>query len=119
MHDARRPRSSCSRPRRARLKQEGRDRRRVATARCRSSAPRRSPTVARKALEYIDPENLILSSDCGFGRQGAGRTVAFYKAAAIAQGANIIRRELGLPETYVPVADEMLAPDVVPARFEP
>ena len=74
---------------------------------------------ARKALEYIDLENLILSSDCGFGRQGAGRTVAFYKAAAIAQGANLIRREHGLPETYVPVADEMLAPDVVPARFEP
>ena len=73
----------------------------------------------REALRYIDLENLILSSDCGFGRQGAVRTVAFYKAAAIAQGANIIRREHGLPETYVPCADEQLAPDVVPATFEP
>jgi 5-methyltetrahydropteroyltriglutamate--homocysteine methyltransferase len=72
----------------------------------------------RKALEYIDLENLILTSDCGFGRQGAGRTVAFYKAAAIAQGANIIRREHGLPETYVPCADESLAPDIVPTKFE-
>ena len=44
--------------------------------------------------------------------------MAFYKAAALAQGANIIRREHGLPETYVPCADERLAPDVVPATFE-
>jgi 5-methyltetrahydropteroyltriglutamate--homocysteine methyltransferase len=72
----------------------------------------------RSALQHIDAENLILSSDCGFGRQGAGRTVAFYKAAAIAQGANIVRRELGLPETYVPCADPALVPDVVPAVFE-
>jgi hypothetical protein len=28
--------------------------------------------------------------------------VAFYKTVATAQGANIIRREHGLPETYVP-----------------
>ncbi len=75
--------------------------------------------AARNALKYIDLENLILSSDCGFGRQGAVRTVAFYKAAALALGANIIRREHGLPETYVPCADEQLAPDVIPATFEP
>jgi 5-methyltetrahydropteroyltriglutamate--homocysteine methyltransferase len=80
--------------------------------------PKDVADAAREALKYIDLENLILSSDCGFGRQGAVRTVAFYKAAAIAQGANIIRREHGLPETYVPVADELLAPDVVPATFE-
>jgi 5-methyltetrahydropteroyltriglutamate--homocysteine methyltransferase len=72
----------------------------------------------RRALQHIEAENLILSSDCGFGRQGAGRTVAFYKAAAIAQGANIVRRELGLPETYVPCADPTLVPDVVPAAYE-
>lgn len=72
----------------------------------------------RNALKYIDLENLVLSSDCGFGRQGAGRTVAFYKAASIAQGANIIRREQGLPETYVPCADERLVADVVPTAYE-
>jgi 5-methyltetrahydropteroyltriglutamate--homocysteine methyltransferase len=80
--------------------------------------PQEVAESARRALEHIDLENLILSSDCGFGRQGAGRTVAFYKAAALAQGANIIRREHGLPETYVPCADERLAADVVPERFE-
>jgi 5-methyltetrahydropteroyltriglutamate--homocysteine methyltransferase len=72
----------------------------------------------RSALEHIDPENLVVSSDCGFGRQGMNRTIAFFKAAAIAQGANIVRRELGLPETYVPAADEQLALDYVPKEFE-
>ena len=38
----------------------------------------------RKALEYIPPANLILSSDCGFGRKGCKRPVALYKAAGIA-----------------------------------
>jgi 5-methyltetrahydropteroyltriglutamate--homocysteine methyltransferase len=68
--------------------------------------------LTRTALRYIDPENLILSSDCGFGRQGANRLVAFYKAAAIAQGANIVRRELGGEERYVAAADPDLQIDV-------
>lgn len=55
-------------------------------------------------------------SECGFGRQGANREIAFYKASAIAQGANIVRRELGLPTTYVPAADAILQIDVVPGR---
>jgi 5-methyltetrahydropteroyltriglutamate--homocysteine methyltransferase len=87
----------------------------------RSLQAERPPEVAdsiRKALQYIEPENLIISSDCGFGRQGAGRTVAFYKAAALAMGANIVRKELGLPETYVPAADERLVIDTVPRTFE-
>ncbi len=70
----------------------------------------------RKALKIIPLERLIVSSDCGFGRQGANREIAFYKASAIAQGANIVRHELGLPTTYVPVADPKLQVDVVPGR---
>ncbi len=70
----------------------------------------------RKALKYIPPERPVVSSDRGFGRQGANREIAFYKASAIAQGANIVRRELGLPETYVPAADPRLQIDVVPGR---
>jgi hypothetical protein len=42
--------------------------------------------------------------------------IAFYKSSAIAQGANIVRRELGLPATYVPAADPKLQIDVVPGR---
>src|SRR5229473_1300761 len=70
----------------------------------------------RKALKYIPAERLIVSSDCGFGRQGCNREIAFYKATAIAQGCNMIRRELGLPVTYVPAADSTLQIGVVPGR---
>jgi 5-methyltetrahydropteroyltriglutamate--homocysteine methyltransferase len=70
----------------------------------------------RKALKYIPAEKLIVSSDCGFGRQGCNRDIAFYKASAIAQGCNIVRRELGLPTTYVPAADSSLQLDVVSGR---
>src|SRR5262249_29252516 len=70
----------------------------------------------RGALKYIPPERLIVSSDCGFGRQGCNREIAFYKASAIAQGCKLVRRELGLPETRVPAADPMLQIDVVAGR---
>jgi 5-methyltetrahydropteroyltriglutamate--homocysteine methyltransferase len=73
-------------------------------------------TEIRKALKYIPAERLIVSSDCGFGRQGCNREIAFYKASAIAQGCNIVRRELGLAVTYVPAADPALQIDVVPGR---
>jgi 5-methyltetrahydropteroyltriglutamate--homocysteine methyltransferase len=72
----------------------------------------------RNALKYVDVENLLITSDCGFGRQGANRLVAFYKTAAAAQGANIVRREYGLPETYVPCADPQLIQDIVPTTFD-
>jgi 5-methyltetrahydropteroyltriglutamate--homocysteine methyltransferase len=72
----------------------------------------------RKALKHLPPERLIVSSDCGFGRQGCNREIAFYKATAIAQGCNIIRRELGLPTSYVPAADATLQIDIVPKSSE-
>jgi len=67
----------------------------------------------RRALEAINPENLIMSSDCGFGRQGSNRIIAYYKAAAIAQGANVIRREIGIDERYVRAADSAFEVDVL------
>jgi 5-methyltetrahydropteroyltriglutamate--homocysteine methyltransferase len=70
--------------------------------------------LARRALRSIDAENLILSSDCGFGRGGANRLIAYYKAAAIAQGANIVRRELGGEDRPVPAADPAMQVDVRP-----
>jgi 5-methyltetrahydropteroyltriglutamate--homocysteine methyltransferase len=70
----------------------------------------------RKALKYIPADKLIVSSDCGFGRQGCNREIAFYKASAIAQGCNIVRKELGLNGSYVPAADPRLQIDVVPGR---
>ena len=70
----------------------------------------------RRAMQFIDPEQIVLSTDCGFGRQGCNREIAFYKASAIAQGCNIVRAELGLPTSYVPAADPILQVDVVPGR---
>ena len=65
--------------------------------------------VVRQALVYIPPERLILSTDCGFGREGLSRRIAFYKCVALVQGANLVRRELGLPEAPVRAADPRLA----------
>ena len=80
--------------------------------------PEEVAAEVRRAAQYIDLDKLIVSSDCGFGREGLGRGHAFFKAAALAMGANIVRREEGLPETYVPAADERLAMDYVPATYE-
>jgi 5-methyltetrahydropteroyltriglutamate--homocysteine methyltransferase len=71
--------------------------------------PEEVAALVRKAMQYIAPERLILTSDCGFGRQGMSRIHAFYKMVSIAQGANIIRRERGWPETPIPAADPRFA----------
>src|SRR5438093_3976542 len=68
----------------------------------------------RRCLEVIPADKLVLSTDCGFGRQGFNRHLAFYKAAGIPQARNIVLKELGVEERYVPVADEALAWDYLP-----
>jgi 5-methyltetrahydropteroyltriglutamate--homocysteine methyltransferase len=70
----------------------------------------------RHALQYLEPSELIVSSDCGFGRQGCNREIAFYKASSIAQGCNIVREELGLPTKYIAAADAKLQTDVLHKR---
>jgi 5-methyltetrahydropteroyltriglutamate--homocysteine methyltransferase len=70
----------------------------------------------REALKHIAPEQLIVSSDCGFGRQGCNRDIAFFKTAAIAQGTNIVRRELGLPAHPARSVNPALQTDVVPPK---
>jgi len=59
----------------------------------------------RRALEHIPVERLVISSDCGMGREGMSRRHAFYKMVALVQGTNMVRRELGLPEAECLVAD--------------
>jgi 5-methyltetrahydropteroyltriglutamate--homocysteine methyltransferase len=61
--------------------------------------------LIREALKHIPPERLIISSDCGMGREGMSRRHAFYKMVAMVQGANVVRRELGLPEADCLAAD--------------
>lgn len=71
--------------------------------------PEEVAALVRKAAKVIEPERLIISTDCGFGRQGITRNHAFFKMVALVQGTNIVRRELGLPEAPVPAADQRLA----------
>jgi 5-methyltetrahydropteroyltriglutamate--homocysteine methyltransferase len=70
--------------------------------------------IIRKALQYIPAERLILSSDCGFGREGISRRIAFYKCVSTVMGANIVKRELGLPEAPCRAADERFSFTPVP-----
>jgi 5-methyltetrahydropteroyltriglutamate--homocysteine methyltransferase len=67
--------------------------------------PEQVADLIRRALKHIEPERLIISTDCGFGRQGMSRLHSTYKMIAIARGTNIVRRELGLPETPIRAAD--------------
>jgi 5-methyltetrahydropteroyltriglutamate--homocysteine methyltransferase len=64
-----------------------------------------SPTevadLARLALEHIPADRLVLTSDCGMGREGMPRRHAFYKIVSLVLGANIVREELGVPTAHV------------------
>jgi hypothetical protein len=77
----------------------------TATSRINGRLSRRARPVAaaliRKALEYIPKEQLVISIDYGFGREGLSRRIAFYKCVVLVEGTNIVCRELGLPEARV------------------
>ena len=61
--------------------------------------------IIREALKHVPPERLVISSDCGMGREGMTRRHAAYKMVAMVQGTNLVRRELGLPEAECLAAD--------------
>ena len=71
--------------------------------------PEHVADLVRRALEYIPPERLVVSSDCGFGREGLSRRIAFFKSVSLVTGTNIVRRELGLPEAPVRATDPRYA----------
>jgi 5-methyltetrahydropteroyltriglutamate--homocysteine methyltransferase len=71
--------------------------------------PDQVAALIRKALQYIPVERLVVTSDCGFGREGMSRRIAFYKMVAIVRGTNIVRQELGLPEAPCLAADTRYA----------
>ena len=62
-------------------------------------APTEVADLIRQALRVIPAERLVLSSDCGMGREGMSRRHAFYKMVSLVQGTNIVKKELGLPVT--------------------
>lgn len=70
----------------------------------------------RHVLRYVPAERLIVSTDCGFGRQGCNRDIAFFKTTSLAQGCHIVRRELGLPTTPIRAANPSLQTDLVPDK---
>ena len=71
--------------------------------------PEEIAALIRKALKYIEPERLILTSDCGFGRQGMSRMHAFYKMVALTRATNMVRKELGIEEAEIPATDMKLS----------
>jgi 5-methyltetrahydropteroyltriglutamate--homocysteine methyltransferase len=60
----------------------------------------------RAALKHIPPERLVISTDCGMGREGMSRRHAFYKMVSLVLGTNMVRKELGVPEARCLAADE-------------
>lgn len=71
--------------------------------------PEQVAALIRKALQHIPVERLVITSDCGFGREGMSRRIAFYKMVSIVRGTNIVRQELGLPEAACLAADPRYA----------
>jgi 5-methyltetrahydropteroyltriglutamate--homocysteine methyltransferase len=67
--------------------------------------PEEIAALIRRALKHIPPERLVISSDCGMGREGMSRRHAVYKMVAMVLGTNIVRKELGLPEARVLAAE--------------
>jgi 5-methyltetrahydropteroyltriglutamate--homocysteine methyltransferase len=61
--------------------------------------------LIRAALQHVPAERLVVSSDCGMGREGMSRRHAQYKMVAMTLGTNAVRRELGLPEAECLAAD--------------
>ncbi len=59
----------------------------------------------RLAMKHIPVERLVISSDCGMGREGMSRRHALYKMGALVQGTNIVRKEVGAPEAECLLAD--------------
>jgi 5-methyltetrahydropteroyltriglutamate--homocysteine methyltransferase len=72
-------------------------------------SPQEVADLLRQAVKFVGPERLVVSSDCGMGREGMSRRHAFYKTVAIVRGTNIVRKELGLPEVECLAADPKLS----------
>ncbi len=68
-------------------------------------APTEVAEIVRRALKVIPAERLVLSSDCGMGREGMSRRHAFYKMVSLVQGVNIVKKEIGLPPAESVAAD--------------
>jgi 5-methyltetrahydropteroyltriglutamate--homocysteine methyltransferase len=59
----------------------------------------------RRAMKSIPVERLLVSSDCGMGREGMSRRHAYYKMGSLVQGTNIVRKEVGVEPAECLLAD--------------
>jgi 5-methyltetrahydropteroyltriglutamate--homocysteine methyltransferase len=71
--------------------------------------PEEVAAMLRRALQWLPPERLAATSDCGFGRDGMSRRIALHKMINMQLGVNLVRKELGLPERRILAADPALA----------
>jgi 5-methyltetrahydropteroyltriglutamate--homocysteine methyltransferase len=71
-------------------------------------SPKEVADHIRLALKHIPVERLVLSSDCGMGREGMARRHALYKMVSLVQGTNIVRKEHGIKEAECIAADPNL-----------
>jgi 5-methyltetrahydropteroyltriglutamate--homocysteine methyltransferase len=67
--------------------------------------PEQIAALIRESLKHVPAERLMISSDCGMGREGMGRRHASYKMVSMVLGTNMVRKELGLPEAECLAAD--------------
>jgi 5-methyltetrahydropteroyltriglutamate--homocysteine methyltransferase len=67
--------------------------------------PDQVAALIRAGLKYIPAERMMISSDCGMGREGMSRRHAAYKMVAMVLGTNLVRKELSLPEAECLAAD--------------
>ena len=74
---------------------EGRASARSTITRCRWKSPDEVADAGAAGAEVIPAERLVLSSDCGMGREGMSRRHAFYKMVALVQGVNIVKQGAG------------------------
>ena len=61
---------------------------------CQVESPKQVARLIREATRYIDPGRLMITSDCGFGREGFGRRIAYYKLRSMVEGARVVREEI-------------------------
>src|SRR4029077_8343579 len=61
--------------------------------------------IVREALKNVPAERVVISSNCGMGREGMSRRHAQYKMVAMVLGTNLVKKELGLPEAECLAAD--------------
>ena len=59
----------------------------------------------RAAMKHIPAERLVVSTDCGMGREGMSRRHAAYKTVSLVLGTNMVRKEIGAKEAQVLAAD--------------